>query len=347
MSKSKSTPSKRELNNLCISKRIKRYVYDHQFCTITSISKGNEIPKNTATIRKHLNKLLDANYIKSLSFWNKEYFYTSKFPNSKYMSQKTFFIKNHEMFDFFDSHKYLPKTDVYKEFVDNLGVLSFGRLVKNNFKRRTLEYNRGLNQNQNTCDQIFRKLLCIYHKKMLVYIRDENYKSQKSKTYVKIDVYTRMQDVTRFILTHVTEFAKQINQYDEDEFLKYAQNIAPILDVEYETTSEHLINSTEYLTTITHKLKLKRKILTLTERIKFWQSHFNEYFTSDYPGNIPYRITRVIKPIMKPDVTPDFAKMIQIAAMESGCDVLFAENYAIEEFLEQWMKKHQLLPEIK
>lgn len=315
-------------------------MYDHQFCTITSISKGNEIPKNIATIRKHLNKLFDTNHIKSLSSWNKEYFYTSKFPNSKYMSQKTFFVKNHEIFDFFDSHKYLSKTDAYKELTDHLRVLSFGKLVKNNFKRRTLEYNHGLNKNQNTCNQIFCKLLCIYHKKMLVYIREENYQSRKVKTYVKTNVYARMEDVTRFILKYIPEFATKINQYNEPEFLKYAQNITPILDIEHETTSEHLINSSEYLTIINNNSKFKRNICTLTERIEFWQSHFDEYFDPENPRNIPNWMMRIIKPIMKKDGTPDFAKMVQINAAESGCDVLFAENYKIEEFLQQWMEKN-------
>lgn len=322
-------------------------MYDHQFCTITSISKGNEIPKNTATVRKHLNKLMDTNHIKNLSSWNKEYFYTSKFSNSKYMSQKIFFVKNHEIFEFFDSHKYLSKTNAYKEFTVHLRVPSFGKLVKNNFKRRTLEYNNSLNQNQDIRNHIFHKLLCIYHKKMLVYIREENYQSRKVKTYVKTNVYARMEDVTRFILKYIPEFATKINQYNEPEFLKYTQNITPILDVEHETTSEHLINSSEYLTIISNNPKLKRNICTLTERIEFWQFYLDEYFDPKNPQNIPHWMMRVLRPIMKYDYTPDFAKMVQIDAIESGCDVLFAENYAIEEFLEQWIEKYPLLPELK
>jgi len=233
---------------------------------------------------------------------------------------------------------------VYNEFIDHLRVLSFGKLVKNNFKRRTLEYDNGLNQNRDIRNQIFRKFLCIHHKKMLVYIREENYQSRKARTYVKTNVYARMEDVTRFILKYIPEFATKINQYDELEFLKYAQNITPILDVEYETTSEHLINSSEYLTIINNNPKFKRNIRTLTERIEFWQLCLDEYFD---PKNIPHWMMKVLRPIMKSDGTPDFAKMVQIDAMESGCDVLFAENYAIEEFLEQWMKKYQLLPELK
>jgi hypothetical protein len=45
---------------------------------------------------------------------------------------------------------------------------------------------------------------------------------------------------------------------------------------------------------------------------------------------------------MKKDGTPDFAKMLQISAAESGCDVWLVENYKIDEFLQQWSEKHPL-----
>lgn len=347
LSKQQTILSKRELNNLRITARIIRRIYNNQFCHITFISKGDGIPKNISTVRKFLNKFLNINYFKSTFLWNKECFYINKFPNSSYISQRTFYNLKYKMAIFFDSHKYLSETNAYKEFTNNLGVESIIKLAKDDFKKSRLIYNKDLNLNQDICEQIFRKLLCIYHKKMLVYIRDEDYQIQKTRTYVKININARMENVTRFILNYIEEFAKKISQHTESEFLKYAQNISPILDMEYETISTHLINSMEYLTTITHKLKLKRKVRTLTERIEFWQSRLDEYYDPENPRNIPNWILRVLRPIMKEDHTPDFAKMIQIAAMESGCDVLFAENYHIEEFFQQWMEKHPLEIEIK
>ncbi|MCH7560144.1 MAG: hypothetical protein IIC67_02040 [Thaumarchaeota archaeon] len=347
MSKPQPTISKRELNNLRIMARIVRRIYHNPFCYITFISKDDEIPKNIATVRNFLNKLLDTSYFKSTFLWNKECFYINKFPDPSYLSQRTFLIKKHEMSMFFNSREYLSETNTYKEFTSNLGAKSIIKLAKADFKKKRLVYNNDLNLNQDICEQIFRKLLCIYHIKMLVYIRDEDYELRKARTYVKININARMEDVTRFILNHIEEFAKKISQYNESEFLKYAQNITPILDMEYETTSTHLINSTEYLTTISNKSKLKRKVRTLTERIEFWQLYLDAYFDPENPRNVPNWMMRVLRPIMKDDGTPDFAKMTLIDAMESGCDVLFAENYKIEEFLQQWMEKHPLEIEIK
>ena len=342
-----NTISKRELRNSQIMARIVRCVYDNPFCNITFISKRDGIPENTATVRKFLNKLLDTSYFKSTFRWNNECFYTDKFPHPNYLSERTFFIKKHEMSMFFDSNEYLSKTNAYKEFTNRLGVNHIARLGKDNFKKIPMTYHKGLNPNQDSRDQILRKLLCIYHKKMLIYLREEKYQSRKLDTYVRIDVNARMRNVTLFILEHVEEFAKKIHPYDESEFLKFAKEIAPILDTEHETTSTHLINSMEYLTTITDKSKLKRRVFTLNERIKFWQCNLDEYYDPEHPRNVPNHITRILRPIMKKDGTPDFAKMTQIDAAESGCDVWLVENYNIEEFLQQWSEKHPLEIELE
>lgn len=334
MLKRQNTISKRELNNLKIIARIVICVIDNPFCNITFISKRDGIPQNTATVRKFLNKLLDTSYFKNIFLWNDECFYIDKFDGSLSISQRTFFIKIHEMFIFFNSHKYLSKTNVYKKFTKPFKVNRIARLGKNNFKKIHLMYRKGLNLNQDSRDQILRKLLCIYHKKMLIYLREEKYETKK-RTYVRVDANARMQDVTRFILKHVAEFAKQINHYNESEFLKFVKEISPILDMEYETTSAHLINSTQYLTTITDKSN--RKIRTLNERLKFAQSNL-EYFPEN-PRNVPNHITRILGPIMKKN-NLDFAKMNQISAVESGCDSWLIDNYKIEELFWQLSEKH-------
>lgn len=334
-----NTISKRELRNLQIMARIVRCVYDDPFCSITFISKRAGIPQNTATVRKFLSKLLDTGYFKSTFPWNNEGFYINKFSDPIYLLQRTFFIKKHEMSMFFDSNEYLSRTNAYKEFTNLFKVNHIARLGKDNFKKTHLTYHKDLKLNQDSRDQILRKLLCIYHKKMLIYLKEEKYQSKKLP-YVRVYVHARMQDVTRFILKYVAEFAKKINPYDESEFLKFAKEISTILDMEYETTSAHLINSMEYLTTITDKSN--RKIRTLNERIEFWQDNFDVYFDPENPRNTPYHIARILGPIMKKDGTPDFAKMTQISAAESGCDAWLVENCKIEEFFWQWSEKHPL-----
>jgi hypothetical protein len=288
------TLGKRELNNSRIRGRIIKRVYDNLGCNITFIIKGNGIPKNSKSLRKRIAELQKTDYFQALIPWNEECFYIYLKKDPDFLSFRTFCRTKNDLSIFCDHNDYIKNSNAYKEFTNRLGVNHIARLGKDNFKKIPMTYHKGLNPNQDSRDQILRKLLCIYHKKMLIYLREEKYQSRKLDTYVRIDVNARMRNVTLFILEHVEEFAKKIHPYDESEFLKFAKEIAPILDTEHETTSTHLINSMEYLTTITDKSKLKRRVFTLNEQIEFWQFHLDEYFDPENPRNIPNWMIRIL-----------------------------------------------------
>ena len=333
------TPSKKELNNLRIRGRIVRRIYDNPDCNITFIIKGKGITKNLKSLRKRIAELQKTDYFQTLIPWHEECFHIYLKNDPDFLSFRTFCRTKNDLSIFCDSNDCIKNSNAYKEFIELLKVESLYRTAKHHFRTIPIEYHYKLKLDKDIQEQVLRKLFSTYHKKILLYLRVEYYNKKHLKPRIQLDITRRIEGVTEFIFKYFEDFAKKI---DTPEFEEYVwEQLVPNLDLEHKATEMVLNFAMEDLTTIvTHEPKFKRKIRTQTERIDFWQSHLDEYFDPENPRNVPNSIMRVLKPIMKKDETPDFAKMTLIDAVESGRNVLFAENYKTDEFFWQWSERY-------
>lgn len=326
------TPGTRELNNLRIRGRIIKRVYDNPGCNITSIIKGKGIPKNSKSLGKRIAELQKTDYFQTLIPWNEKCFYIYLKNDPDFLSFKTFCRIKNNLAILCDSDDFIKNSNVYKEFIGALGVKSLHKTAKHHFRTKPIEYNYKLKRDTDIQEQVLRQLFSTYHRKILLYLRVEDYNKKDPKPCIQLDITRRIEDITEFILKYAEDSTRKI---DTLEFEEYVTNyLLPNLKMEHKATKMVLNFAMEDLVA---KNKPKRKILRLNDRINAWDKVLATHFDPRNPKYIPSKLTNILKPIMSKDGKPDFLLIDRIVALEQGQNGLIAGNYVIDDFLHNWM----------